>query len=1118
MNQLPFLNSFPEVQEPALQAESLAIPDPRTACFHARRALELALHWAYKHDNRLKLPYNDNLSALIHEPSFQDVVGRPVFTKCRILARLGNEAVHGSATIREEDGIAAVRELWQILYWFACTYSKDPPGPMQFDKSLLPREAVGSRSTAAELAALQAQRAEQDEKLTKILVVHGELNDELKRLRAQIEETRKANEAVPVDHDFNEAETRDFFIDLLLKEAGWKLNGPNDLEYEVQGMPNPSRKGYVDYVLWGDDGSPLGIVEAKSTKNDPRIGQQQAKLYADCLEAETGQRPVIFYSNGYKHWIWEDDRYPPREIQGFYSKAELQLLIQRRTTRHSLAETQIKKSIVDRHYQNRAIRRICESFESDQRRKALLVMATGTGKTRTAIALADVMMRANWAKRILFLADRRELANQAGEGFKTHLPSFNPVNLLEEKDTEGRIYVSTYHTMMNLIDEVKEGQRRFSVGHFDLVIIDEAHRSIFRKYKAIFEYFDAPLLGLTATPKDEIERNTYSTFDLEAGVPTDAYNLDEAIKDRYLVPPEAHSVPLLFPREGIHYDELPDEDKEQWDNLDWGEEDEPPRDVDADHVNKWLFNDDTVDKALAHVMTNGQKIEGGDRLAKTIIFAKNQAHADFIDKRFNVHYPHLAGKFARVITYQTKYADTLIKDFKRLPDPGMAISVDMLDTGIDVPEVCNLVFFKVVRSKTKFWQMIGRGTRLCENLFGPGQDKKSFFIFDFCRNLEHFSLDLPEGSASVAPSLKERLFQTRLGLVQEFDQRDGGPPGDKPDAADPLRREFAETLRHEVASMNLENFVVRPQRKLVERFSKEEAWGFLEPEQAPELAKKVAPLPAEMPPEQEEAKRFDLMMLTLELALLRDDPNAPGLRDKVRSLAERLEEKRNIPVVQKELNLIQDLQTDAWWEDVTTAMLEHARRQLRTLIHLLDKHVRTPLYTDFEDEIGMAVPLTLPGTTTNGDFQRFREKAKYHLRSLDEDPVVQCVRRGEPLNSEGLAHLESLLEGIAGSDNSMLKQVREAANGTAGFVRSLVGLDRDVAKRAFGKFLNERNMNSHQIQFLNMVVDYIVEHGSIQIKALYEPPFTDLAPKGWDALFDERQITDLETCILQASA
>ncbi len=552
-------------------------------------------------------------------------------------------------------------------------------------------------------------------------------------------------------------------------------------------MPNGDGRGFVDYVLWGDDGIPLALVEAKRTRRDPRAGQQQAKLYADCLEAQFGRRPVIFYTNGYEHWLWDDAHYPPRRVSGFYKKAELELLVQRRTTRKPIATTPISPVIVERYYQTRAIRRIAESFERDRQRKALLVMATGSGKTRTVIALADLLMRANWAKRILFLADRVALVRQASNAFKAFLPDASPVNLLDDPTGDGRVFVSTYPTMMGLIDEAADGQRRFGPGHFDLVVIDEAHRSVFAKYRGIFDYFDSLLVGLTATPKDEIDKNTYSLFDLETGVPTDAYSLEEAVRDGFLVPPEAVSVPLKFQREGIKYDELSDEEKDAYDALEW--EDDPPDVVAAAAVNSWLFNVDTVDKVLAHVMERGIKVAGGDRLGKTIIFAKNQAHADFIAERFDANYPHYRGEFARTITYRTEYAQSLIDAFSAKDKaPHLAISVDMLDTGIDIPEIVNLVFFKLVRSKTKFWQMLGRGTRLCPDLFGPGDDKTKFRLFDYCGNLEYFSQDPPTTEGSV-----DRV--AREAAVRAADGGGRGPRGAAGRRGDAGRRTGSARLR-----------------------------------------------------------------------------------------------------------------------------------------------------------------------------------------------------------------------------------------------------------------------------------------------------------------------------------
>ncbi|MDP3925704.1 MAG: DEAD/DEAH box helicase family protein, partial [Hydrogenophaga sp.] len=692
----------------------------------------MAVAWLYRAEGgaggALRMPYQADLSAFLFEPSFKQLVGPALHAKMDVIRRQGNSAAHSTRPISGADALAVLRELFQVAFWLARHYGRHalarPEPALQFRAELLPAAQPAQPDTAktpAELQRLATELAERDAALIAAQQKNAALDAELARLRTEVATAKQANEAQPDTHDYTEAQTRDLYIDLLLKEAGWALDQPRDREFEVRGMPNNQGVGYVDYVLWGDDGLPLAVVEAKRTRRDARAGQQQAKLYADCLEKQFGQRPLMYCTNGYEHVLWDDTQYPPRVVQGFHKKDELQLLVQRRQTRKPLAAMAINPAMVERHYQLRAIRRVGETFEVDRQRKALVVMATGAGKTRTVIALADVLMRAHWAKRVLFLADRVALVRQAVNAFKAHVPEAVPVNLVTDKTAEGRVYVSTYPTMMGLINEARDekngSQRRFGVGHFDLIVVDEAHRSIYQKYRAIFGYFDALLVGLTATPKDEIDRNTYGLFGLEDGVPTDAYGLDDAIAEGYLVPPKTVSVPLRFQREGIRYAQLSEAEREQWDALEWDDDGNVPDEVNAEAVNQWLFNRDTVDKVLQTLMTRGHKVAGGDRLGKTIVFAKNHAHAEFIAERFNANYPHHKGQFARVITFKTDYAQSLIDDFSvKDKAPHIAISVDMLDTGIDVPEVVNLVLFKIVRSKAKFWQMLGRGTRLCKDL------------------------------------------------------------------------------------------------------------------------------------------------------------------------------------------------------------------------------------------------------------------------------------------------------------------------------------------------------------------------------------------------------------------
>ena len=718
---------------------------------------------------------------------------------------------------------------------------------------------------------------------------------------------------------------------------------------------------------------------------------------------------------------------------------------------------------------------------------------------------------------------------------------------------------------MGLINDTKNGQKRFGVGHFDLIIIDEAHRSVFQKYRHIFNYFDCHILGLTATPKDEIDRNTYGLFDLENGVPTDAYQIEDAVKDGYLVPTQAISVPLKFQREGIKYDELSESEKEEWDAMEWDEEGNIPDRIEAGALDQWLFNQDTADKVLEHLMTRGLKVAGGDRLGKTIIFAKNQKHADFIEERFNVNYPHLKGEFARLITNRTPYAQDLIDDFsKKDKAPHIAISVDMLDTGIDVPEVVNLVLFKLVRSKTKFWQMVGRGTRLCPDLFGDGQDKQFFYLFDYCQNLEFFRQNVQTIDAPIPKSLGKQLFTTRLDLIAELDRQlmastplsqsipssslsevegtatavenasevlastslrqvqdnalsqrisqlkdDGATYNPVTNPESSLRNQIAQILYSEVAAMNIENFIVRPKRQLIEKYNNLQTWRSLSEQDLNELSQEIAGLPAQIEPEAEEIRRFDTLILKLQLAILRSHSSFTRLRDQVKAIANLLEQKSSIPLVQAQLELIQDIQTDEWWQDVTLPMLEAVRKRLRGLVKLIEKQQRQPIYTNFEDEMGDETIIELPHFTPPDSFEKFRAKARDFLRSHQDQMVIFKLRNNKQLTESDLSELETILLENALGNAEDLDRAKQESHGLGLFVRSLIGLDREVAKQEFGKFLTDKTLNANQIEFINMIIDYLTEHGAIAAERLYESPFTDFASQGIDSLFTSSQVDEL---------
>ena len=1105
---------WPALSLEAAKAERAVVADPRTACFYARRALELSVRWLYDADRTLSRPYKDDLSAMLFEPTFIRAVEPRIRTKMDLIRREGNGAVHRGKPIAANEAAAVVRELFHVLFWVARTYALKadhvPEPGLSFDPAAIPRPLSNEQreQTREALRKRAAEHAARDERLEHARRDNEELQEELARLRQEIVRAKAANEARPDDHDYDEEHTRDLYIDLLLKEAGWALDEPRDREFEVQGMPNETGVGFVDYVLWGEDGKPLALVEAKRTRRDAKVGRQQAKLYADCLEQHFGRRPVIFYSNGYETWLWEDRRYPPRQVQGFYTKDELALLVQRRTTRKSLAEIEIKSEIVERHYQQRAIRRICETFEEDLQLRALLVMATGAGKTRTVIALIDLLMRAGWVRRVLFLADRVALVNQAVGAFKEHLPDIATVNLVTEKNADGRVYASTYPTMMGRIGESEAGEeRRFGPGSFDLVVIDEAHRSVYQKYRTIFSYYDSLLVGLTATPKDEVDRNTYGLFNLEPGVPTDAYGLEEAVAEGYLVPPRAIDIPLKFPREGIAYDDLSEEERERWEDQDWGDEEEMPDEVGAEAVNRWLFNMDTVDKVLETLMTRGHRVASGDRLGKTIVFAKNNAHAEFIAERFDANYPEHAGHFARVITFRTEYAQSLIDDFSvKEKAPHIALSVDMLDTGIDVPEVVNLVFFKRVRSKTKFWQMIGRGTRLCPDLFGPGQHKRDFFVFDCCENVAYFNQDIAPAESQLSPSIGQRLFSDRLELVLAL--REAERSGERG-----LHDDTVALLHGQVCGMNPDNFVVRPHRRWVERYREAGAWNALDAERAEEIAGHLADLPTTVRDDDEAAKRFDLIVLGLQLRRLRPEPGEERLRRQVQEIAAGLLEQMAIPAIREQQELLDEIAGDEWWVDVTPTMLEVARRRVRGLVRLLERRKRAVIYTDFTDELGEVDEVGMGDWVVGNDFERFREKARIYLREHEDHVALQKLRRNRPLTARDLAELERMLIEAGIGDDADLVRAREEARGLGTFVRSLVGLERSAASDAFAAFIVNRALNADQLHFVDLVIDHLTENGVMDPGSLYESPFTDVVPQGPEGVFPEGDVSDLVATI-----
>lgn len=1079
-----------KLAEAPREAEKHVYGAPLYSAMLCRKSLEEWVRWMYEHDPDLVLPYDTSLCSLIHDHEFQKTVAPVQFNQINLIRKQGNAAVHTSATIRPLEALHSLKLLYGFVVWVVQVYSEEKWSIPAFDVNLIDKDS-GKDKRKEELQKLEKEFHAQQDKLQK-------LEEELAAIKA-IKEQNIAFIPPPIDP--NEDLTRKIYIDTLLRELGWDPNGLNVPEFPLKNcMPKADgtlTDGFVDYVLWGDDGKPLAVVEAKRTRRDPRVGQHQAKLYADGLEKEFGQRPVIYYSNGFNTWMWDDLNYPPRAVFGFYSKDELQLLVQRRTYKKDLSSQIINDNITDRYYQHEAIRKVTEALEGN-RRNALLVMATGTGKTRVSASIVELLSKANWAKRILFLADRNALIHQAKVNLNDYLPNMPTVDLTKEKEDESsRIVFSTYQTIINMIDvEVDGNNRYYGVGHFDLIIFDEIHRSVYNRYRHIFRYFDGLRIGLTATPRSEADRDTYALFDMEPHNPTFAYELEQAVNDKFLVPPKAISVPLKFQRQGIKYAELNDEEKlayeEQFTDPITGEY---PDEIDAAALNNWLFNTDTVDKVIGHLMQNGIKVEGGDKLAKTMIFARSHQHAKFIEERFNLQYPQFKGEFMKVIDYQEEYKYDLLNKFKdKSKMPQIAVSVDMLDTGIDVPEVCNLVFFKPVRSSTKFWQMIGRGTRLCLDLFGPGEDKKEFLIFDYCENFEFFNVN-PKGVESIdSKSISQRLFELRLRLAFVLLAEE-----------DTELKEYGNLLIKglilQTQELNGESFIVRQHWEVVEKYRDVNSWNALSDLDMKELFDHIAPIVVEIESD-EMAKRFDVLMLDLQLSILKGEKKQVGLIQKVVATAQKLCKKASIPAVARRTETIQEVQQKYFWQACNIPSVERVRAELRDLLKFLDTENKAIYFTAFEDEIDENLH-ELPLVYGVNELAGYKQKVQQYLKEHSTHITIYKLRNNVQITHSELEELEKMLfeQGSLGTKAEFIKAFGEQPLGK--FIRSIVGLDASAAKLAFGDVLINKTLNSQQIRFIDTIINFFTVNGSIEPALLFEPPFTDINSSGIAGLFDD---------------
>ena len=1071
---------FNNFSESCIEAENGIGLNTVTCSILCRRALELGVKWLYANDNDLKIPYQNNLSALVHDITFKNIIDEKLLKQIEYIIKLGNYAVHNNKKISREEAILSLRYLYNFMQWIAYCYA-DNFEEKEFDESILQTQSENILAVK-ERESLYEELEKKDKKLEETRRENEELRAKLTKKREKKEENYNFE-----IKDISEYETRKKYIDLELKLAGWDFDTNITEELKLTGMPNNKNEGYADYVLFGKNGLPLAVVEAKRTSVDPRVGQNQAKLYADCIENEYHQRPVIYYTNGFEIYMWDDMNYTPRKVAGFYTQDELQLLINRRNSRQSLEHIFVDDKITNREYQLEAIKSVCETFEEGHR-KALVVMATGTGKTRTAISIVDVLSDKEWVKNVLFLADRTVLVKQAKNNFTKLLPNMSTCNLLSTTDNpeDSRIVFSTYQTMINAIDNTKNksGNKLFTPGYFDLIIVDEAHRSIYKKYQAIFEYFDGLVVGLTATPRNDVDRNTYRFFEIENDVPTFAYEYEKAVKEGYLVDYHTIKTSTEFMDRGIKYSELSNEEKEKYEDTFADDEDNIPEEIDASAMNSWLFNRDTIKKLLELLMDKGLKVNGGDELGKTIIFARNHKHAQKIVDTFNELYPEYRGEFAKLVDNQVKYNETIIDEFSTKEKwPQIAVSVDMLDTGVDVPEILNLVFFKLVKSKIKFWQMIGRGTRLCKDLFGAGLDKKEFYIFDYCKNFEFFSVN-PKGiETNNVISLTERIYGYKLDLIVELQNMKYQSDEKYCEYRKTLIKEFIE----EIKNLNKDSFMVKNKIHYIELYSKEKTWVYISTIDLMDIKENLIPLFTSID-DNEDAKRFDNLMYQLQVKRIRQDKTNRCENLIVDTVGE-LEKLGTVPQIREKQDLILKVAETDYIKEADFWGIEEVRTELRNLIQFIDPYNRPPVYIDIEDTLN-DIDEGCVYVSTGNNFTNYRRKVEKFLTGNLENVIVWKIRHNIRLTEQDKENLENILFEELGNNKEYAETFGDTNIIKA--VRNIVGLDKNVVSDIFYKYINDNRLNMKQIQFVKLLIDYVIKNGTIDMQKLTEQPFKNV--------------------------
>ena len=1092
-------------------AEQYCWPDPSSSLVKLRSYIETMISNLYAAYG-LPKPWQPTLNDLINNQSFRDVVPAVILEKFHAIRYHGNKAAHGE-TQSQEKARFLLKEAFDLGCWYFITQcggnKADCP---QFQEMPAPKtgdlEWSAGKEKKAVLEKLAVQEARMQALLQELEAKQAALQVAQKQA-AGLQSIAQAGKQAADALSFDEATTRLRLIDSMLAEAGWNVgaNGSNTefvvQEEEVKYQPTETGVGYADYVLKDDNGLPLAVVEAKKTAKDANIGRKQAQLYAEGLEKMHGQRPVIFYTNGFDIWMWDDKGgYPPRKLYGFYSKDSLQYLVNhQRASRKQLDSVAPNPAIAGRLYQLEAIKRVAEKFSSGYRR-SLIVQATGTGKTRVAISLVDLLLRAGWVKRVLFLCDRKELRKQAKNVFNEFINE--PMTIVRAgtaKDRTKRIYLATYPAMMKIF-------QTFDVGFFDLIIADESHRSIYNRYRDLFLYFDSLQVGLTATPVDYINRNTFKLFDCEEQDPTAYYPLERAVEEGYLVPYEVYTHTTNFLRSGIKYSQLTDEQRQQ---LEDNGEDPEAFDYDAAEVDKQIFNKETNRAILRNLMEHGIRDASGQQVGKTIIFARSHQHAVLLSQLFDELYPQYGGNFCQVIDNYDPRAEQLIDDFKGEggnKELTIAISVDMLDTGIDVPEIVNLVFAKPVKSKVKFWQMIGRGTRLCKDLFGLGRHKTVFRIFDHWGNFEYFDQNRPEAEPTKSKPLMQRVFEARIELAETALAK----------AELGIFEQAVSLIAKDLASLPEQTIAVREKWQEKRSVSRPEVLNQFAPATVQLLKREMAPLMQWVPiRDHVDSYEFDLLVATMQLEMLRGSGRFDDLKgDLINQVALLM---MHLNPVRAKAETIKKVQQTAFWEGVTNPALEEVRQELRGIMHHRQQGGGDPSLPKVVDVADGEIEFhQRKANLKEVDMAAYKRRVEEALRDMfTSNPTLQKIRAGEPVTDRDLNALTSMvLTQHPGVDLELLKEFyADTATPLDFIIRSLIGMEPEAVKRHFSLFVQRYpQITANQTLFLNMLQNHIAKYGTIELAKLYEPPFTTINSDGLDGVFtNEQQIGDLLTII-----